>query len=81
METPSNRQLRGRWRRGLFWAWVGVSLVVSVYVAIVGPFAHYFGEGRSFVALVVPAVMVFMLVTGLGWLVLLVSSRRRREEN
>lgn len=76
---PSNKALRGRWRRRLFVAWIGVSIVISLYVAIVGPFVSYFSEGRSFVALAVPAVMFFMLATGFGWLVLLATSKGRTD--
>lgn len=77
MEAPNTRELRGKWRRWLFWAWVAASAVVALYVGIAGPFADYFREGQSFVALAVPALMFFMLATGLGWLVLLVTSKPR----
>lgn len=76
----SNEALRGRWRRRLFWAWVIASAAVGIYIGITGPIASYFGDGREFVAYVVPALMFFMLATGLGWLVLLVSSRPRRRD-
>lgn len=72
MAVPSNRFVRGRLRRWLFWAWVAVSAAVALYIGIAGPIAHYFSEGRSYVALAVPALMFFMLATGLGWLVLMV---------
>lgn len=75
MERPSRRDLRGPWRRGLFWAWVAASAAVALYVGLAGPFAHYLGEGRSFVALAVPALMFFMLLSGFGWLVLFVLAR------
>lgn len=64
--------------RWLFWAWVGMSVLVGIYVCTAGPFASYIGEGRSVVALAVPALMLFMLTTGLGWLVYFVNVRRRR---
>ncbi len=77
MHTPTNKELRGPWRRNLFWLWVAASAAIALYIGIVGPFTHYFGEGQPFVALAVPALMFFMLATGLGWLVLLVASRPR----
>lgn len=80
MHTPTNKELRGQWRRNLFWAWVVASAIVALYIGIVGPFTHYFGEGQPFVALAVPALMFFMLATGLGWLVLLVFSRREHTQ-
>lgn len=78
MEIPSNQEIRGKWRRRLFWAWVVASAFVALYIGIAGPFASIFGEGRSFVALALPALMFFMLATGLAWLILLVASRPRR---
>jgi uncharacterized membrane protein YhaH (DUF805 family) len=75
MNTPSNRELRGAWRRRLFWAWVVASAAVAIYIGVAGPFTSYFGEGRSYVALALPAVMFFMLATGFGWLVLLIAAR------
>jgi hypothetical protein len=74
----NNRHLRGSWRRRLFAAWVLVSAAAGIYIALAGPVASYLGEGRDLVALVVPGLMVFFLATGLGWLVLLVTSRRSR---
>ncbi|MEZ5667527.1 MAG: hypothetical protein R3F55_08875 [Alphaproteobacteria bacterium] len=74
MTTPSNRTLRGKWRRRLFVAWVAASAAIAAYVAFAAPLAAYFGEGLAAVGIVVPALMVFMLATGLGWLVLLVTS-------
>ncbi len=77
MGVPSHRTVRRSMRRWVFWAWVVASAAVAIYVGIAGPFAHYFGEDRSYVALVVPALMIFMLATGLGWLVLMVTTRPR----
>lgn len=85
VHTPSNRALCGRWRRGLFWAWVAGSAVVAAYIGIAGPFAGYFAaavpEATPAVALALPALMIFMLATGLGWLVLMVASRPRRRRH
>jgi Na+-driven multidrug efflux pump len=77
MNTPSNRELRGVWRRRLFWGWVVASALVAAYVGIAGPITSHFGEGQPFVAFAVPALMFFMLATGLGWLVLLYFSHPR----
>ena len=78
MSKLSNRKLRGRWRRALFWAWVVSALLVFGFAAIGGPIADTLGSGRAIVALASPALMAFMLATGLGWLVLLVMSQPRR---
>lgn len=75
MERPRTEGLRGKWRRALFAAWIGASALVAIYVAIAAPWASGVGEGRALVALVSPALMIFLLATGLGWLVLLAISR------
>jgi hypothetical protein len=75
VQAPSNKALRGRWRHALFVSWIAASALVALYIGIAGPFAAYLGEGRPFVALALPALMFFMLATGLGWLALLAASR------
>ena len=76
MQTPSNEALRGRWRRRLFWAWVVGAAAVAAYLAVGGPIATAVGAGKLPVALALPALMIFMLSTGITWLVLLVASKR-----
>jgi amino acid transporter len=78
MRSPSLDSMRGKWRIWVFWAWVAASALVALYLGLAGPFVTYFGEDYSAVALAVPALMIFMLATGLGWLVLFVASRRKR---
>lgn len=75
MSVLTTKELRGKWRERLFRSWVIASGVVAVYACLVGPITHYLGEGQAFVALVVLALMFFMMATGLGWLVLLYFSR------
>lgn len=74
MHIPDTRALRGKWRKLLFRSWVIVSVLVAAYACLVGPITHYLGEGQDFVALSVPALMFFMLATGLCWIVLLYLS-------
>jgi hypothetical protein len=76
---PRAKTLRHTWRRRLFWLWVAASALVGTYVGIAGPFVSYFGEGQPIVALALPALMIFLLATGLGWLVLFVLSRPRHD--
>lgn len=78
MPNTTRRQLRGKRRHGLFRAWVAASALVALYVGFGGPLATYLGENRTLVAAAVPALMIFMLTSGLGWLVLLVNSKRSR---
>ena len=80
MTMPSNRSLRGPWRRRLFWAWVAGSAAIALLVGIAGPFADVNDGGRSVVALASPAIMFFMLATGIGWLVMLVTTPPRNRE-
>ncbi len=77
MEAPTTRDVRGKWRRRLFWAWVCASALVALYIGIADPFGSIIGRGNPMIALALPALMVFLLATGLGWLVLLVTARRR----
>jgi hypothetical protein len=76
MTTPSNQALRGKWRRRLFWAWIVAAAAVAAYIALGGPITTFVGEGKPLVALALPALMLFMLASGLAWLVLLVASKR-----
>lgn len=76
MQTPSRSEIRGRWRRRLFWAWTAASAVVGAYIGIAGPVSDNLGAGVPYVALAVPPLMFFMLSTGIAWLVLLVMPAR-----
>lgn len=76
MNGVSNKSMRGSWRRVLFAGWVIASAIVGFYVGAAGFFAGHFAAGPEIVALAVPGLMFFMLATGVGWLVLLVMSRR-----
>jgi len=73
--TPSYGRIRGTWRRRLFAAWIIASAAVAAYIGIAGPFAQFFAnEARPFVALSLPALMFFMLVTGFAWLMALTTA-------
>jgi hypothetical protein len=65
-------------RRSTFVAWVVASIVVTAYLLVAAPFAEYFHEAHWAVAVALPALMAFFLITGLGWLLYLVSARRPR---
>lgn len=60
---------RSRLRRWVFRAWVAGSAMVAVFVGLLGPLTSAEGEIDPFVGVVLPALMVFLLATGLGWLV------------
>lgn len=63
-------------RRKTFAAWVVASIIVTAYLLIAAPFAEAFHEAHWLVAVAVPALMAFFLVTGLGWLIYLNSGKR-----
>ncbi len=77
-ERPEARIVGGRWRRRLFWSWIGATVLVALYVALAAPLARHAAEGREWVALAVPPLMILMLGTGLGWLLLYVLARGDR---
>ena len=72
MDTPTNREMRGIWRRRLFRAWVLATALIAIYIGIGGPLANYFGDVRAYFAIASTALMFFLLVTGFGWLVFFV---------
>ncbi|MFA7429075.1 MAG: hypothetical protein WCZ23_02845 [Rhodospirillaceae bacterium] len=72
----SERSATGRKRHWAFTAWVVASIVVAVWIALSAPVAEYFTGLPWFVAYAVPALMFFLLLVGLGWLVYLVTARR-----
>lgn len=67
----------GRWRRRVFAVWVSLTIVASLYLAVVGPFAAYFREDLWLVGVVVPPLMILLLSLGLAWLVWIVTGPRR----
>lgn len=77
--SSEKKPIDRRWRNRVFAAWVVASMIVALYIGVVGPFVTLFGEGWPFVALALPALMFFMVAAGLGWLVLIGISRRRTE--
>lgn len=76
----SQRKAMGPWRQRVFWGWVGAGILVAAYALVVGPVVAYYQEGLTWVAMASPAVMFFMLITGLFWLWWAVTSRPTRDE-
>ena len=75
MGVASSKTARHTALKWVFWAWVVASAAVAIYIGVTGPFALYFAEVRPFVAYSVPALMFFMLATGVGWLALRALSK------
>lgn len=77
--VPSRTELLTRWRRGLFYIWIGAALIAVFTAMIGGPLASTDGaNGTSAIALIAPVAMAVFLLSGLTWLALLVLSHRSR---
>lgn len=81
MKRPTARELRGPWRRGLFWLWIAGLIAVAIYLGVAAPLASYFGEGYVLVSIIIPPVMLLLLGAGLAWLVALATTRPRRRQD
>jgi uncharacterized membrane protein YhaH (DUF805 family) len=68
----------GRWRRRTFRIWIGITIIVAAYVAVVLAVARDDRISQFLLGVPVPFVMILLLLIGLGWLVWLVTARRRR---
>lgn len=76
MEHSRTKAL-GKWRRWIFRIWVGITALLAVYIITVLAFFRDDRIGQFAVGLPVPFVMILLLALGLGWLIWLVTSRRR----
>lgn len=77
MATHTPQQSAGPWRRWMFRIWIGVTIVLGAFVIVT---ALFFGDERVshfLVGVPVPVTMIVLLFLGLGWLVWLVTARRR----
>jgi len=78
MRRPNSQDVRGPWRRRLFWVWIGITVVLAAYLAIAAPLASYFGEGYALVGVIVPPIMILLAGLGLAWLLALSMSKPKR---
>lgn len=74
MTDRLRNRARGPWRRGLFYAWIVLTIIVALYLAISAPLAGYFHEDFTVVAVVVPPLMILLLGLGIAWLATFVSA-------
>lgn len=70
----------GRWRRWTFRVWIGLTIVVAVYLVAVLPFVRDDRIGHVLLGAPVPFVMIALLFIGFGWLAWLVTARRQRRK-
>ncbi|MEX2630417.1 MAG: hypothetical protein WD341_10820 [Tistlia sp.] len=68
----------GHRRRRLFQAWVVLTVAVAAFVAFFEPLALEGLVGPSYVAYVVPPLMILLLGLSLGWLMQFVWRKDRR---
>lgn len=75
----THRALLTKWRRVLFYVWVGAAIIAATAAMIGGPIMSTDGtDGTRFIALVSPVAMAVFIITGLAWLALLVTTHRSR---
>lgn len=73
---PDERTATRKPRRWMFKAWIAVGIAGGLFIMFGAPFtSRYFGH--EVVAIADLVVVMFLTVTGLGWLVYLAMSKRR----
>jgi len=79
IDQPDRRTVIGPWRRIMFRVWVVAGAVVALIVLVGGPIVSAEGaEGTRWIAIASPIAMAIFILSGLGWLALLITSRRAR---
>jgi predicted lysophospholipase L1 biosynthesis ABC-type transport system permease subunit len=78
MMGHSPAEAAGKWRRWIFRVWIAITLLLAGYIVILLPFVRDERIGPVLLGVPVPLVMILLTAVGLGWLVWLVTARRRR---
>jgi len=78
MLEHSRERALGSWRRWTFRIWIGLTVVLAVYIAVTLPFVRDDRVGHLVLGAPIPFAMIALLAIGLGWLIWLVTSSRRR---
>ncbi len=73
---PTRRKVLGRWRRWFFFGWTALTVAALVFIAVLDPLALTGEVDKAVVAAFMPPLMILLTLIGIGWLVLLVTSRR-----
>jgi hypothetical protein len=81
MLNHSRARALGKWRRWTFRIWVSITIALAGYILVMLAFFRDERFGQFAVGLPVPFVMILLLALGLGWLIWLITSRRRRVSN
>lgn len=74
MPAPPRFRTIQRLRRPMFWIWVAITIVIAGYVGLAAPFATYIGAEKTWVAAIVPPIMILLLGIGLAWLLFFVTA-------
>ncbi|WP_404380304.1 hypothetical protein [Caenispirillum salinarum] len=64
----------------LFKIWVGLAIIGGLFIMIGGPIAERH-VGHDIIAMADIATVLFLTITGLGWLVYMVMTKRRTGTN
>lgn len=76
MNDLSRNALLTRWRNWLFVAFVGGLIVLGLAIMVIGP-ATVWNDNWSAIGIAVVAFEIVIVLAGVGWLALLVTSKRR----
>ncbi|MCT8266562.1 hypothetical protein NYQ83_04690 [Afifella sp. JA880] len=77
MADIRSRDLRGRWRRALFWLFVGGLIVLGAVMMLLDPLL-VLGDTSTNLGISIVVFEIVLLIAGLSWLALLVTTRPRR---
>lgn len=77
---PPRHKVLGRWRRWFFFGWIALTIVALLFIVILDPLALSGEVDKAVVAAFMPFLMILLTLTGIGWLILLVTSRRDRQQ-
>lgn len=77
VDQPDRPTVIGPWRRILFRTWIVAGALVALIVLIGGPIVSADGaDGTRWIAIASPIAMAIFILSALGWLALLITSRR-----
>ena len=78
MVQMNKRALLGRWRRILFYTWVGSSIVIAAVLMIGGPLVAPDGTSAPALIAYLPMLaMAIFILSGAGWLIAVAYSEGR----
>jgi len=78
MIEHSQKKARGPHRRLVFKLWIWITVFLAAFLMIALPMAAFFADQYRHIAAIVPPVMIALTVIGVGWLVWLVTAKKRR---